>query len=60
MEVALALFAEKGFHDVSVQEIAEQSEFSVGTLYNLFGNKDGLFEELLETTYGSNWVERVI
>jgi TetR/AcrR family transcriptional regulator len=50
MEVALALFAEKGFHDVSVQEIAEQSEFSVGTLYNLFGNKDGLFEELLETT----------
>lgn len=50
MEVALDLFAEKGFHAVSMQEIAEQSEFSVGTLYNLFGNKDSLFEELLETT----------
>ena len=50
MEVALALFSEKGFHEVSMQEIAKQSEFSVGTLYNLFGNKDGLFEELLQTT----------
>ena len=49
MEAALSLFAEKGYHEVSMQEIAEQSEFSVGTLYNLFGNKDGLFEELIES-----------
>jgi AcrR family transcriptional regulator len=50
LEVALALFAERGFHNVSMQEIADVAEFSVGTLYNLFENKDGLFEELLETT----------
>jgi AcrR family transcriptional regulator len=48
--VALALFAEKGFHSVSMQEIAEVAEFSVGTLYNLFENKDSLFEELMENT----------
>lgn len=47
LDVALDLFAEKGFHAVSMQEIAETTEFSVGTLYNLFENKDGLFEELI-------------
>jgi len=47
MHVALALFAEKGFHEVSMQEIATNVEYSVGTLYNLFENKDALFDELL-------------
>jgi AcrR family transcriptional regulator len=48
LEVALALFSEKGFHEVSMQEVADRAEFSVGTLYNLFGKKDGLFDELIE------------
>ena len=50
LEVALALFAEKGYHEVSMQEIAEAAEYSVGTLYNLFENKDGLFEELIDSS----------
>ena len=47
LETALNLFSEKSFHDVSMQEIADKSEFSVGTLYNFFENKDSLFSELI-------------
>ena len=47
LEAALKLFSEKSFHDVSMQEIAEKSEFSVGTIYNFFENKDSLFSELI-------------
>ena len=49
MDCALELFSKKGFHEVSMQEIAEESEFSVGTLYNFFENKDALFDELLSS-----------
>ncbi len=48
MSVALDLFSEKGFHDVSMQEIAAASEFAVGTLYNFFDNKEALFLELMK------------
>lgn len=47
LNAALKLFSEKSFHDVSMQEIADASEFSVGTLYNFFENKDSLFSELI-------------
>ena len=50
LEAALSLFSEKGFHNVSMQEIAEQSEFGVGTLYNFFESKEALFEELMTST----------
>jgi TetR/AcrR family transcriptional regulator len=47
LQVALTLFADKGYHNVSMQEIAETAEFSVGTLYNLFESKDALLDELM-------------
>jgi TetR/AcrR family transcriptional regulator len=47
MNIALKLFSEMGFHNVSMQQIAEKSEFSVGTLYNFFESKETLFEELI-------------
>jgi AcrR family transcriptional regulator len=43
---ALDLFSEKGFHNVSMQDIAVRSEYAVGTLYNFFQSKEQLFEEL--------------
>ena len=46
MAVASNLFSVKGFHNVSMQEIAKASEFAVGTLYNFFDSKDALFEEM--------------
>jgi AcrR family transcriptional regulator len=49
LETALRLFSAKGFHNVSMQEIAEESEFAVGTLYNFFESKELMFEELGNT-----------
>jgi len=47
LDTALKLFSERGFHNVSMQQIAEASEFAVGTLYNFFESKETLFEELI-------------
>ncbi len=47
MAGAIKLFAEKGFHNVSMQEIATATEFATGTLYNFFQNKEALYAELL-------------
>jgi len=49
LETALKLFSERGFHTVSMQQIAEASEFAVGSLYNFFESKEALFEELIES-----------
>ena len=46
LAAAMRLFAEKGFHDVSMQEIAAKAEFATGTLYKFFTSKEALFDEL--------------
>ncbi|MFC1823798.1 TetR/AcrR family transcriptional regulator [Thermodesulfobacteriota bacterium] len=51
LDAALKLFSEKGFHNVTMQEIAQESEFAVGTLYKFFPNKEALFEGLLRVYY---------
>ncbi len=47
LRAAESVFAEKGFHGATVQGIAERASFSVGHIYNLFENKEGLFVELI-------------
>jgi AcrR family transcriptional regulator len=42
IEVAEATFAERGFKNVSMDEIAERAEISKPVLYDHFGSKDGL------------------
>jgi TetR/AcrR family transcriptional regulator len=44
---ALGLFSEKGYHNVSMHEIAEKAEFSIGTLYKFFRNKEDLYKALM-------------
>lgn len=46
---ALRLFSAKGYHSVSMREIAEESEFSIGSLYNFFESKESLFTELIRS-----------
>jgi AcrR family transcriptional regulator len=46
LSAALRLFSSKGFHNVSMQEIAQASEFAVGSLYNFFESKEMLFDEM--------------
>ena len=47
LEAALGLFAENGFHNVTMQQIAQAAEFSVGTLYSFFANKENLYQALI-------------
>lgn len=47
-DAAEAVLAERGYHGASVDEVAKRAEISVGTLYNLFGNKENLFASLIE------------
>jgi len=47
LAAALALFSEKGYHSVSMHEIAEKAEFAIGTLYKFFRNKEDLYKALM-------------
>lgn len=47
LDTALLLFSEKGYHNVSMQEIAEKSEFAIGTLYKFFQNKEDLYKAMV-------------
>lgn len=46
LEAAEQEFAEHGFNDARVQRVADSVGLSVGTLYNLFDSKEGLYSEL--------------
>ncbi len=43
---ALALFADRGYEGVGVQEIVDAANITKPTLYHYFGSKDGLLTEL--------------
>jgi AcrR family transcriptional regulator len=47
LAAALQLFSEKGYHNVSMHEIAQNSEFAIGTLYKFFKNKEDLYKALM-------------
>jgi len=47
LDAALGLFSEKGYHNVSMEEIARKAEFGVGTLYNFFRSKEELYKSLI-------------
>jgi len=50
LRTALELFSQRGFHNVSMHEIATASEFAVGTLYKFFSNKEELYRSLMIDT----------
>jgi TetR/AcrR family transcriptional regulator len=43
LDAAEEVFGRKGFHDTTLKEIAELAEFSVGSVYSFFENKDDLY-----------------
>jgi AcrR family transcriptional regulator len=47
LNAALQLFTEKGYHSVSMHEIAGKAEFAIGTLYKFFRNKEDLYRALV-------------
>ena len=49
LDAALEVFADKGFHEAKVTEIARVAGVADGTIYLYFKNKDDLVVSLLET-----------
>lgn len=47
LTAALELFSENGYHNVSMQQIAQRAEFAVGTVYKFFKNKEDLYKALI-------------
>lgn len=46
IDTATRLFATRGYHQVTMNEIARESEFAVGTLYNFFQTKEEMYESI--------------
>jgi len=53
IKIAAKLFSQKSFHDVTMDEIAEEVGVAKGTIYLYFSSKDNLYLEILEHTFGS-------
>lgn len=47
LDAAFSVLAERGYRGASTREIAERARASKETLYSWFGDKRGLFEELI-------------
>lgn len=48
LTVAMEVFAEKGYHDTSVDDILERAEIARGTFYRYFDNKRDCFAQALD------------
>src|SRR2546427_11992467 len=59
LEAALEVFAERGYRDSSVDEIAERAGYSKGAVYWHFSSKDDLFFALLEERIDRPWGQTI-
>lgn len=50
-DIAIKLFSQKGYHNVSTNEIAKNAGISIGTLYNYFFDKKAIYDELVGDLY---------
>ncbi|MCU1390367.1 MAG: transcriptional regulator, TetR family [Ilumatobacteraceae bacterium] len=46
LDAAEQVFGQKGFHETTLKEVAEMADFSVGSVYSFFENKDDLFRQI--------------
>lgn len=59
LETALRLFSEKSYSNVSMQDIAKEAEFGMGTLYKFFNSKEDLYKALIVLT-AEKWHRTVL
>lgn len=60
IDCALSFFREKGFQETSMEEIAEKSDVSKGTLYNYFQDKESIlvgYFQIIIAGYGKKTKE---
>src|SRR5262245_19493736 len=46
LDAAEEVFGRKGFYETTLKEVAELAEFSVGSVYSFFENKEDLFRQI--------------
>lgn len=51
LEIARAIFNEKGFLLTSIEDIANRSDVAVGSIYNFFKNKDDLYVQVIKELF---------
>lgn len=51
LETAESIFARKGYRQTSVDDIAEETQFSKATLYRYFKSKSDIFSEVIQNTF---------
>ncbi len=54
INVAIDLFAEKGFEGTSIRDLAAKAEVNIAMINYYFGSKEGLFEAIVE--YNSSYL----
>lgn len=47
LNAALEVFSESGYQAAQIREIADRAGVAVGTIYNLFENKEGLYRSII-------------
>ena len=47
LRAAERVFAQNGFHNTTVAELAKESEFAIGTIYQFFKHKDDLYYTMM-------------
>ncbi|WP_245866039.1 TetR/AcrR family transcriptional regulator [Rhodococcoides kyotonense] len=47
LDTAEELFAERGYYETSLKDVAVRCQYSVGSIYSFFENKDKLYEQVL-------------
>jgi AcrR family transcriptional regulator len=52
LDSAARVFARRGFHAASVEEVAEEAGFSKGAVYSNFESKEDLFLAMVEARFG--------
>src|SRR4051794_18892911 len=59
LDAALRVFAERGYRDASVDDIAERAGYSKGALYWHFSSKDDVFFALVQERIDRPWREGI-
>ena len=53
------IFSLKGYFNATIEEIAREAEFSVGTIYNFFDNKENLYQEIIHSLIANGFEDFV-
>lgn len=51
LDAARAVFAEKGYSNATLDEVAQRAEYAKGTIYNYFASKDDLLLAIFDDLY---------